>query len=54
MSYVQVILNIAEQFEKEKPKLYEAIGYHENEEDPTFPREVSVIRKIKCVFGLIY
>lgn len=44
LSYVQVILNLAKE---EKTKLYEAIGYQENMEDPILPREVSVI---KCVY----
>ena len=31
--------------DKEKARLYEAIGYHENEVDPTFPKEVSIKRE---------
>lgn len=46
--------NIKEQFEKEfsaneKAKLYEAIGYQENEADPTFPKEYVAVRlETKC------
>lgn len=47
--HVHTIFILEEQFEKEfsdkeKAKLYEAIGYQENEVDPALPREVSVDR----------
>ena len=32
---------------REKARLYKAIGYQENEVDPTFPREVSISQRSK-------
>lgn len=46
---IWLFIILEEQFEKEfsekeKAKLYKAIGYQENEVDPALPREVSVNR----------
>ncbi|XP_062597875.1 intermembrane lipid transfer protein VPS13A-like, partial [Saccostrea cucullata] len=49
--------DIKEQFqdefnEKEKAKLYQAIGYQENEADPTLPREYVAVRLVTKLSGL--
>ena len=33
---------------EEKAKMFEAIGYHEGQGDPTLPTEVCIILTLKC------
>ncbi|XP_078330281.1 intermembrane lipid transfer protein VPS13A-like isoform X6 [Crassostrea virginica] len=40
--------------DKEKARLYEAIGYHENEVDPTFPKEYVAMRLVTKLTNLTF